>query len=111
MKRHAFLRLSLTARSESAGRSGLEIFHSAMSASSTPSALAYARIAASSAWLHLFQPAYAILTADAAPGGPSTTIASMGPATNSAATSAAAEPERESRGVPRLRAGGPMKPP
>src|SRR5215510_15701316 len=106
MKRHAFFRLSLTARSESAGSSGFEIFHSARSEASTPSALAYARIAAKRAWLHLFQPPYAIFTADAAPAGPSTTMASMGPAAKSAATSEAAGPERYRRVVPRLRAGG-----
>ena len=39
------------------GDVGLEIFHSASSAASTPSAMAKARMAASSAWLPLVQPA------------------------------------------------------
>ena len=93
-KRHALRALLRTAASERAGRSAWEIFHSASSAASTPSAAAKARAAIRSAACPLFQPAYAALRAEAAPGGPSSAIASSGPSAKSAATRTAPSPAR-----------------
>src|SRR5207237_1247310 len=81
--------LAETARSERAVTSGCERAHSATSAASTPSCAASARIASSRACEPLFQPAYAILIAEAAPTGPSSTIASSRLPLKRAATSAA----------------------
>ena len=93
-KRHALRALLRTAASERAGSSGWEILHSARRAASTPSAAANARAAMRSAACPLFQPAYAALRAEAAPGGPSSAIASSGPSAKSAATRAAPSPAR-----------------
>ena len=81
---------ALSARDDS---SGCEIFHSRTSDSSTPSALASAHTARSSAALPLVHDAYAIFTVDAAPGPPGTTMAWSGPALRSAAIRSEAVPE------------------
>ena len=93
MKRHAFFALDLAAPSARAERSGCEIFHSRTSESSTPSALAIAHTASRSAELPLVHDAYAIFTAEAAPGPPGTTMDSSGPAVRSLAMRSAPEPE------------------
>ena len=86
--------LPRAALSERLGRSGCERCHSATSATSTPSAVASARTAMMSACWPLFQAAYAILTAEADVSSPGNTTASSGPVVNSAATRAAAGPDR-----------------
>src|SRR5919201_3454795 len=110
-KRHAFLILAATARSERPVASGCERAHSASSAASTPSWTASARIASSSACEPFVQAAYAILIADAAPIGPSSTTASSAVPLKRAATASAPGPDKYSRVLPAFRGGGPMIPP
>src|SRR5437879_11888611 len=107
MNRHAFFALDFAALSARGERSGCEIFHSRTSEPSTPSALASAHTARSSAALPLVQDAYAIFTAEAAPGPPGTTSAWSGPAVSSAAMRSALVPETSRRVEPAFHGGGP----
>lgn len=110
-KRHAFGPFPKALSSACSGRSGIEVAHSPMRASSTPSTFARARTASSSAAVPLVHAAKQVFTAEAAPGAPSRTRTSRGDPCQRAATVLASVPARYMRVEPAVRTGGPMIPP
>src|SRR5919201_1396663 len=93
-RRQPFQPAERAAEPERSTRSGSESRHSSRRSSSTFSAWASARIAINIAAVPFVQAAYAILSAEAAPGSSEITIGSSAVRLKSSATASASAPER-----------------
>src|ERR1019366_9954693 len=110
-QRHPLAVADPAAPRERRSSAGWDSPHSSSSVSSTPSALASARTASSSAAVPLVHAPYAILTVEADQVLPFMTRASSAVPSNSSRTVPAAGPDRYRRGLPAVTGGGPMIPP